>query len=634
MEFLISLGAVTLSIIAINKSSTLSAKVISLEKKFKDLEESSSKLLSPSTASTAFTPRSENLESFAVAPFIKDEDTLIPESYANNSTSDRTQKVDEEAISARVNKPDPFIEWLKDNWIIKLGSALVLIGFVWALNYAYQAKWLTDTGVSVLGIVFGAAILTFGFLRMRKFVTQGAVFMFLGTGLIMLTAYFMKVQHVIDNQIILIIIMLSVLAVTSAASVIHNKQGMSVATLLLALLVPAILSSGDNNYTGLYSYLLLVVIGTIWVVAMRRWRVLTLISLVGVCIYSAAGILSGFGVHENAALMFAFIFGIIFFITNTISLIRNESLQSRNDKASVSDDAIPDIISAALNVSMVSTFILSIVQEEWHVLLLTLVALVFVVGGFLIYKFTRNPAPFFVYSGISLAVIAYVTFLIFGDSFRALTVAYTTEIACLSVAVYVLTKNITSASNAMYLFTFPLLLLLKSISNIANNVQTINNYYGYYGIDYYNSNYGSEIPNNLGLDYLVVIFFMVVTVSLAYFYTTRDIEKKGHFINNIIFFINAIILLAIIWGVCQTLFGLAGDPVALIVYSIIGVPLYVYGANTNKQIFKVAGGSLIALTVLWLVQTIMDAGPIARILGFIIIGAVLLSSAFLLKKKN
>ena len=51
--------------------------------------------------------------------------------------------------------PSPFVTWLKDNWIMKLGVFLILIGFVWALYFAYQNQYLANSGVSTLGLLFG-----------------------------------------------------------------------------------------------------------------------------------------------------------------------------------------------------------------------------------------------------------------------------------------------------------------------------------------------------------------------------------------------------------------------------------------------------------------------------------------------
>jgi uncharacterized membrane protein len=62
--------------------------------------------------------------------------------------------------------------------------------------------------------------------------------------------------------------------------------------------------------------------------------------------------------------------------------------------------------------------------------------------------------------------------------------------------------------------------------------------------------------------------------------------------------------------------------------------MYVFGKNTNNKFIKIVGSVLIALTVFWLVTVLIVSEPIFRIIGFIVVGVVLLSSAFLLKNKN
>lgn len=527
------------------------------------------------------------------------------------------------------SKPDPFIAWVMDNWMMKLGVGLILIGFVWALNYAYEAKFLTNTGISVLGILVGLGVLTFGFIRAKLYVRQGSIFMLLGTGLIMLTAYFMKIMEVVSNPYVLMLIMVLALAVTSAAAVLYNVASLSIASLVLALLVPAILSTGDNNYLGLYIYLLVVVISTIWVVAITRWRVLTLIALIGVCVYSASGVIFGFGTYTSDALVFVFVFAGIFFLTNTISLLRNRDLID----VSASPDqgtAMPDIIAAVLNVAMLVTIILTTMAKEWHILVLSLIAVVFVMAAYLIYKNTKNPLPFFTYAGIAGALLAYVTFLALGDDYKALAAAYTLEIGALSLLTYILSQKVEKASQIMILFGIPLVLILPSIKNIVGNVTSISNYV----YDYYKYDYNYTTPNNLGMDFAVAILFMAVTVSLASYYYFKTLDKDVSLLNMVLG-INGLIFLAIIWGLCVMLSGeFAGKVLSLIIYAVIGVCAYVYGKNRDLNLIKYAGGVLVGFTIYVLLETLDNIDTDLKVVGLSVIGFVLLLSAFILKKKN
>ncbi len=627
MEIL-SIIAIILSAIAISKANSAQNKAQILADKLDvaaialglkpDTDKSTSQ--SQSYINTLET-KTEN-----VSDSTQNQNSAVGDHYNNNDYVDDT--------------PSPFVTWLKDNWIMKLGVFLILIGFVWALYFAYQNQYLTNSGVSTLGLLFGVSIMVFGFIRMKSFVGQGSIFMLLGTGLVMLTTYFMKIKMVITEPIVLMIIMLAALAITAAVSVIYSRKSLSVCTLVLALLVPAILSTGNNNYLGLYIYLLIVVLSTIWVVALRGWRILTLLSLIGVCMYSAAGVISGFGIYENAALVFAFVFAIVFFITNTISIVQISRLRSETQDTNQETklNITSDIWSAILNVSMLTTFVIVIISPEWHALVLTLIALVFSVGGFVIYKITKQNMPFFVYSGVAIALLAYVTFLLCGDNTKALAAAYTIEVAVLALVSYMFTKNLRLSSNLSLLFAGPVLLLMNSVTNILRNSVNNYNYNAYY--NNYSNNLAQDTTSLLP-DYAVVLLFIIISTLTAFYFKTEarklnnsELEKEINAKQTLVLGVCSLLVLAIIWGLCQVAFGEAGYTVALIIYAIIGVVMYVYGKNTDRKSIKTSGMLLIGLTVLWLVTILIAADPVFRIIGFVVIGIVLLSSAFLLKNKN
>ncbi len=506
------------------------------------------------------------------------------------------------------DKSNPVLLWIKDNWLMKLGVFLVLLGFVWALNYAYSAKYITETAISIIGLLVGAAVLSFGFIRMKIYVTQGSVFMLLGTALVILTAYFMKQMKVIDSSTVLAGLMLSALMVTSAAAVLYARRSLSVIVLFIALMVPIILDTGSHNYNALYAYLMLIVLGTIWVLALTGWRILTLMSLIGVCIYSSEGIMYGFGVYTDAALLFAFAFAAVFFITNTVSLIKNANIES--------DNVLPDIIAASLNAAMISTFVLSIMDKEGHVMVLMGIAIAFSFAAFAVYKAIKRPEPFMVYSGISGVMFAYITYLLLDENIKALAAAYTLEVLMLSLVTYILSRKLNTANNLLWLLIVPLILIQESIWRVVDN------------------------SNVLLSDYILIIFYICTTTAITLFYR-KEIKTQNvlngiiPFVYNLIWSIAMLQSLAIIWGACRIVFaGDGGIMLALIIYAIIGIPMYIMGKNREMKVLKVAGAALIGLTTLWLMTILIAMGAVYRIAGFIIIGVIMLSSAFFLKKKN
>src|SRR3989338_8030459 len=59
-------------------------------------------------------------------------------------------------------KPNPLIEWLKTDWLMKLGAFLLILALGWFVRYAFVNNWIGPIGRISMGMIIGAAIMAFG----------------------------------------------------------------------------------------------------------------------------------------------------------------------------------------------------------------------------------------------------------------------------------------------------------------------------------------------------------------------------------------------------------------------------------------------------------------------------------------
>src|SRR3989304_1793002 len=127
--------------------------------------------------------------------------------------------------------------------------------------------------------------------------------------------------------------------------------------------------------------------------------------------------------------MFAYGFALLFFFTNTAGILK------LND-----DEIVPDLITAAGNGLFLLVWIVSVVQPEWQSLVISLWMIIFLVGAFFIFKATGKKEPFYVYSGVGLAMLAAATAAEL-DGYT-LTIAYTIEAAIASVVAFMVLRDV------------------------------------------------------------------------------------------------------------------------------------------------------------------------------------------------
>jgi uncharacterized membrane protein len=116
-------------------------------------------------------------------------------------------------------------------------------------------------------------------------------------------------------------------ACVAIISVRHNTRILAVLSLLLAGIAPLLTKPPESNYIILFSYLFIVIIGAIWIVFITGARELTMLSLVIIFAYSVPHLFSptSFPLVQNGILLyFAYGFALLFFITNTIGILKNK----------------------------------------------------------------------------------------------------------------------------------------------------------------------------------------------------------------------------------------------------------------------------------------------------------------------
>jgi uncharacterized membrane protein len=91
-----------------------------------------------------------------------------------------------------VTQGDKFIAWLKDDWMLKLGGLLLLIGFGWFTTYAFMNDWVGPNGRIIIGLLAGVLVLALGTWRIRQYINQGGVFLVIGSAIVLITVSLLR----------------------------------------------------------------------------------------------------------------------------------------------------------------------------------------------------------------------------------------------------------------------------------------------------------------------------------------------------------------------------------------------------------------------------------------------------------
>lgn len=549
--------------------------------------------------------RIEHLESGQVAE-VAPRPIPVPQSvFAPADVATAFAEIDRQQNTA-TPRTSSFFDWVAQDFMMKLGSLLLLIAVGWFVSYAIMEQWIGPVGQITLGILFGVGILVLGVWRIAKHRHQGGIFTVLGAAIILLTLLAARGVYDFFTPASVLMIMFLTVSFVAFVSVRYRSERLAFAGLLLANMAPFFTAAMPMPAIELFSYLLIITVGILSTVWVTGWTKLTLLSLLCSYFYSVAYLVDAPVAEQDVTLLFSFVLVSIYFAANMVSLVRRHGEGTRH--------LTTHALTALGTAIFLFTWIESSISQEWKSLLYTAWALVFALGTYVVYFFTANQKAFYLYGATSAALIGVATAAELAGP--VLVVVYLLEIGFLILAAGKLGMATPILARMSWLFTVPLLLSLESFTVRG---------------------WRSGIP----AEHCTVLVAVVVIISLIGWYLYERGKQEGE--NPLVITtagtlltIGGMYAVSLVWLVLHGLMSFdVATMLSLIIYTVVGILLFMKGANSQQLLYKIIGGTLIAFVVIRLLLVeVWNMELEGRIATFLVIGILLISTAFIRKKKE
>lgn len=516
------------------------------------------------------------------------------------------ETVGPQEVSERPAWFNNFIDWLKEEWLLKLGALLFIIGLGWFVTYAFMNNWIGPRGRIGFGLTLGALVLLFGWWRIKKYLYQGGIFLVLGSTIILITIFAAQQAYQMFTPAIALVIMFLSAAFVALASVKYKARPLSLVSLILAGIAPLLVNISSLDYIGLFAYLLVITAGAIWIVILTGRRELVLAALLLVGLYSLPHLTSGKTAELDILLLFAYGFALLFFLTNILSIVKAKS-----------KGLVIDLLTAALNGLLLLSWIMIAAQKEWQSLILAAWMLAFGLGAFFAFKASGRREPFLAYAGVGAALLAAATSAELEGP--ALTIAYTLESGLIVSLIYWLFRDIHLAEKTSLLLLGPLILSVESIGS-------------------------NKWAHSILHDDFFVLLIMGLTLFLSGWLFWRYDEKNragkedgGAFSAAMVLLIlGSLYFYILTWlSLHVHLTDYLAVMISLVIYTIVGLASYLYGNINFKKYLKYYGVGLLAFVVgRLLIVDVWQMRLTGRIITFCLVGVLLISTAFLGRRKK
>lgn len=553
-------------------------------------------------------------------------------------------------------KYNPISQWFKDDWLLKVGAILLLLGFGWFVSYAIANNWIGPMGRITMGLLAGAALMVVGFMRYRSHPHQADIFLVLGAGVTIMTTFAARSLYGYFTPLSALALMVVVSAFVAGASIIYTRRPLATISLILIGIAPFLTASPTNDILGLFMYFGVLLVAAAILSSLKDYPELNITAALFLWFYSMFALGQGGTVRDTAFLIECF-YGVVLFALQLVTAVKTRGIRKIDTAAMLINSTLlltwistvftrdayitPLFAWAALFIGgtyalfvlrtksftpekgeydgesaavlahgmILLLAIFAMVTPVWQSLSLAGWALLFVIAAYSAFVMTEKREGFYLYAAMAVVYIGAATAAELDGN--ALTIAYALEASAVTILAFLFTKDIAAARKASFLFAIPVFLSLVTIGNPFSNS---------------------------ALAVMLIIGSILVGTGLYF----RDLALATNSVLNrqwyaTLIVVGALYFLVAIWRVCTEMvfYGSFGVMVALIIYTLLGIGAYVLGTHRDIKVYRLFGTWLVGFVLVRLAFIDVWALPSGvRIITFMVIGALMVSTAFIIRKKK
>lgn len=171
-------------------------------------------------------------------------------------------------------------------WFNRIGILTVLIGVAWFLKLAFDNRWIGPLGRVLIGLLAGAALIAWSErFRRRGFKVFGYSLEAIGSGTLYLSLWAAFSLYALLPAGVAFAAMILVTAFNGFMAWIQDAELLALYAIAGGLSTPLLVSTGQDHEIALFTYLLILDLAVLLLVALRPWSRLLVVSFAGTVLF-------------------------------------------------------------------------------------------------------------------------------------------------------------------------------------------------------------------------------------------------------------------------------------------------------------------------------------------------------------
>ena len=247
----------------------------------------------------------------------------------------------EEIIIEKKESPRPFVpskpgtdleKFIGENLLSKIGITVLVLGISFFVKYAIDQNWIKEAGRVIIGLIAGGILIGIAHRIRNSYRSFSSVLMGGGLTVFYFTVAFAFHQYHLISQTAGFIIMVIITAFAVLLSLYYDRIELAILATIGGFITPFLVSTGQENYVALFTYLCILNSGLMVLAWFKRWPTINIIALFFTTIIYGSWLIkkmwldSPVVVPYKDAMLFGTLFYLQFVTMNIVNNIREKKI--------------------------------------------------------------------------------------------------------------------------------------------------------------------------------------------------------------------------------------------------------------------------------------------------------------------
>lgn len=238
-------------------------------------------------------------------------------------------KKEEKSTAFHLKKEEPkdFEKIIGENWLNKIGIAILVVGIGFFVKYAIDKNWITEVGRVAIGILSGGILIGIAHFLRKKYRAFSSVLIGGGISTLYYTITISYHDYQLFTQPVAFGIMMGITLLSTVMSIIYDRRELAIIALLGAFTSPFMVQGENANIIAFFTYIGIINLGMLVLSYFKKWTELSKLSFAFTTLYFGAWYITmsrNVVQDVSIALVFSSIYFIQFLGMNLIYNLKNK----------------------------------------------------------------------------------------------------------------------------------------------------------------------------------------------------------------------------------------------------------------------------------------------------------------------